>query len=196
MPKMMLEEAKEFGVLPDETLILIEVQDIRERNVTPKGGGEGWTKLEFKCVIRDIPDRFKGDEEYMELIGSNIWGSTSNRFTTHPDNKLRRWSEALLNMGELDAGFELDTDLLIGRQAKAVTGSYVRNDGSRRHQIDDMLPAGPLGGTANIPAGLFKDDAPSQQPTSVQTAVQSQPQVPAPSTQVPAWAVADDDPPF
>lgn len=192
MPKMVLEEVKEYGVLPDETIVLIEVQDVRERPFQPKDGSEGWIKLEFKCVIRDIPERLKDDEAYQELMGSTIWGSTSNKFTMHPDNKLRRWSEALLNMGELDAGFELDTDLLIGRQAKAVTGSYARRDGTRRHQIDDMLPPGPLGGASNVPSGIFGDN--------VSTPVQTQPQQvqqPVPSAQLPAWATAtDDEPPF
>jgi hypothetical protein len=189
MPVLKLEEAKEYGVLPVDTMILIEVESLSERNVPGKNGNEGWTKLEFKCIIRDIPAALKADPDYAEMIGSPIWGSVNMRFTMHPDNKLRAWTEALLNMGELDAGFELDTDLLIGRQAKAVVTQYDSKFGNKKHQIDSMLPPGPLGGGSGPVPSFLTDRAPAAQPVA-----QAQPE---PQLQtVPAQAALDDDPPF
>lgn len=167
MPKLTLEESKDLDCLPEDSMIIIEVVEIAERHVPGRDGKDGWDKLEFKCVIKDVAPNLR--EDYSELIGTNIWGSTGMRFTTHPDNKLRQWSEALLDMGELDQGFELDTDILIGRKAKAVTGTYTkRGSTSKRHEINGMLPFGPLGGSTGpanqemfaAASGGFDDDPP------------------------------------
>lgn len=195
MAKLTLEEVKDYEVLPDETLILVEVEKIEVRHVPGKNGGDGWDKLEFKCIIRDLPTALLTEEGYQNLIGSPIWGSVAMKFTMHPDNKLRQWAEALMNMGELDAGFELDTDLLEGRQAKAVTGHYERKDGTKRHQIDGLLPPGPLGGAQAMPDFLTQT-----RPTEAAPVSQAPAQPATPPVQQPAQPVMvpdiDDDPPF
>jgi hypothetical protein len=142
MVKLPVEAYVDYDVLPEDTIIGVQVADIRPKDVPARNGREGWTKLEFKFLIQDIPtDLLSRGDGFRELLGTHIWGSTGMRLTTHVDNRLRQWAEALLNIGTLDEGFELDTDLLIGRNARAVVSNYTKNNGSSAHQVGALLPA-------------------------------------------------------
>jgi hypothetical protein len=139
--KFTMEETKtdfEFLTLPDDTIVHVVVDNIELRNVPGKDGGEGWQKLSFKFKLLELPTKI--EDEYAPLIGSTLWGSVSARFTEHPDNKLRKWAEALLDIGELEPGFELDTEMLIGRKGRAVISTYMKKDGQRNHQVAGLLP--------------------------------------------------------
>jgi len=140
-PVYKMEEATTFEVLPVDSIIQVEVEDIEERFVEGKNGKEGWTKLEFKFLITGVPSSLQ--DQYGSLVGSRIWGSVSARFTTHADNKLRQWAEALLGVSVNEPGFELDTDILKGRKARAVVSQYSKRDGSAAHQVAAILsPSG------------------------------------------------------
>lgn len=134
MVLLILEEAQEFEVLPADSVIQVKVLAIEKKTVD--SGQQPWDKLEFKFeVVRVfVPG-------YESVVGAPIWGSVAARFTTHSDNKLRHWAEALLGM-TLEVGFELNTDYLVGRQAKAVTRQYKTRTGQDRHQVDSLLPMG------------------------------------------------------
>lgn len=140
MPVVKLEEAEnaEWAILDPDTIIEVEVEDITTRDVPGKDGKSGWSKFEFKFIIKGVPTH--AEEEFGSLVGTRIWGSVGTRFSTHPDNKLRQWAVALLNMGDFPPGFELDTDMLIGRTARGVVRQYQKRDGSYNHQIGALLP--------------------------------------------------------
>jgi hypothetical protein len=139
MPVYKLEEATTFETLPVDTIIQVEVEDIEERFVEGKNGKEGWNKLEFKFLITGLPSALQ--DQYGSLIGSRIWGSVSARFTVHADNKLRQWCEALLGMSVDEPGFELDTDILKTRKARAIISQYTKRDGTAAHQVAGLLSA-------------------------------------------------------
>ena len=145
MAKYTLEEAPEFAVLPIDAIIQVQCMEINEKHVPGKDGKEGWTKLEFTFQIDGVPSSL--GEAAVALEGSKIWGSVPARFTTHPDNKLRQWTAALLGM-ELNEGFELDTDVLLNRKARAVIGQYTKQNGSAQHQVKGLLS---LVQTASVP---------------------------------------------
>jgi hypothetical protein len=152
-----------FLTLPDDAIIQVMVDSIEERHVPGKDGKEGWDKLNFRFKIVDLPDSLQG--EFGVLVGSTIFGSVSARLTSHPDNKLRQWAEALLDLGELETGFELDTDMLVGRKARGVVGQWTRKaDNSINHQIKGLLPLAPASvgssGTSAAAVNLFGDDEP------------------------------------
>lgn len=155
MARLTVEESKDFSVLPKETIVLVECLEVRGPvDVPGKDGKDGWQKFDFKFAIRDIPAQLAAEEGYRELIGTNIYGSTSTHLNQRPDNKLRRWSEALLNIGELGVGFELDTDMLEGRSCRAIVENYDRRLGGKGHKVLDLLAsAGPIATAApiNIP---------------------------------------------
>lgn len=155
MPKFTLEEAAQIIVLPVDTIVQVTCTEINERTVPGKDGKEGWVKLEFKFVIDGIPSNLDAPD----AVGSHIWGSVAARFTTHIDNKLRQWATALLGL-ELDEGFELDTDMLLNRKARALIGQYQKKDGSFAHQVVGLLPVvqGSAPASATVRTGdLAKD---------------------------------------
>jgi hypothetical protein len=133
-----MEEAQEFALLPVDAIVSVQCTEINEKHVPGKDGKEGWNKLEFTFVIDAVPSSL--GEKAQELVGSKIWGSCAARFTTHPDNKLRQWTTALLGGMELNEGFELDTDVLINRKARAVITQYKKQNGSMAHQVGGLLP--------------------------------------------------------
>lgn len=139
MAVVKLEEASESdgSIFETDTIIDVEVKEIATRDVPGRDGKPSWSKFEFKFLIKGVPTYVEA--EYGALVGTPIWGSVSTRFSTHPDNKLRQWAEALLNMGELPAGFELDTDMLLGRRARAITTQYKKRDGGVGHQVGGLL---------------------------------------------------------
>lgn len=150
MPKLVMQEhdPNAYKTLPADTMIQVEVADIKEREVTSTKGN--WMKLEFKFVVTDIPDALM--EEYAEVVGSNIWGSVSARFSEHPDNKLRHWAEALFGI-ELTVGYELDTDDLLGKKARAAVTNYTKRDGGTAHQVGELFPLGnPFSNKASAPS--------------------------------------------
>lgn len=145
MAKILMEEYEEYPVLPADSIIQVKVEDCSVKEVNGQRGT--WNKLEFTFKIMSVPS-----PEYDSLITGKIWGSVPFRFTDSVENKLRQWVEALLGM-ELSAGFELDTDLLIGREARAIISNYDKKATDPRtglpfkqHQVDTLLPktGGPL----------------------------------------------------
>lgn len=176
MAKIVMEEYEEFPVLPQDSIITVKVDDITVKEMQGQRGP--WQKAEFKFKILGVPSA-----EYDSLVGQTIWGSVPFRFTESPDNKLRQWVEAIFGM-ELSAGFELDTDLLIGREVRAVIANYDKKAINPRtgtpfkaHQVDALLARG------GSQAGGGVSQAPAQQPVMSGA--------PAPASS--GW---NDDPPF
>lgn len=154
MSRVTCTEFSESSVLPAESILLLKVEDSREREV--QGDRGSWTKLELKFKILAIQSTGDGSptSNYDDLIATTIWGSVALRLTTSPDNRLRQWAEAILGM-EIGSGFELDTDYLTGRTVRGVTSVYDRRQidprtGQRQkaHQVESLIPArGQLNGT-------------------------------------------------
>lgn len=155
MPKITMEEYEEFPVLPQDTIISVRVDEINVRDVPGQRGT--WQKAEFKFKILGVPSA-----EFQKLVGETIYGSVPFRFTESPDNKLRQWVEAIFGM-ELSAGFELDTDLLLNRECRAIISNYDKKAKDPRtgnpykgHQVDALLSKGGQ--------GMAAPQAPVQQP--------------------------------
>ena len=141
------------------------------------------SKLTLAVGNGDNPD------DYSDLIAGPIWGSVPFRLTESPENKLRQWAEAILGI-ELGVGFELDTDLLLGRECRGITSQYnKRNTDSqgnpfKGHQVDSLLPK------ASTPT---PQQAAPQQQGYAQQAYQQQSQ---PSPIQDPWGGGSDEPPF
>lgn len=128
---------QEFGVLPDDTIIGVTVDTVTVKDVERRDGSGSFQKLDFKFKIDSVPSAL--ESEFGFMVGNPIWGNTGANLTSHPDNKLRQWAEALLNIGELPTGFELDTDNLEGLSARAIIGSYDKKAGGKQHQVAHLL---------------------------------------------------------
>lgn len=158
MAKIKMEEAPEFEVFPPETVILVSVvsYEIKEFD----GANGPWEKANFKFNVEKV-----FNPEFKSLEGTTMWGGVAFKFTDHPDNKLKQWVEALLGF-EIEAGFELDLDDLVGRSAKAITGTYTKKGSNEeRHTIESLIPADDAVTTpqtvgAGVGGGVTDDDVP------------------------------------
>lgn len=145
MAKIIVEEAKEFALLPEQSIVHLKVEDAEVKDV--QGNHGPWQKLELKFKILGVQVTGDGSpvEGYEELLTGPIWGSVPFRLTDSPENRLRQWAEAILGV-ELGIGFELDTDLFLNRQVRGVTIQYDKKIRDRSgnpfkgHKIDSLLP--------------------------------------------------------
>lgn len=192
MPKITVEEQKDFSVLPPDSILHLKVDDIDVKDVDGKFGP--WQKLEFTFKILGIQAIGDGSspDDYEDVIASKIWGSVPFKLTDSQENQLRQWAEAILGM-ELGLGYELDTDVLMGRECRGVTSQYTRKKVNKQaHQIESLLPK------ANAPQA--NNPWAQQSVQRSQPAPQNVPQDPwaaqAPLQGTPAQAATwDDEPP-
>lgn len=199
MAKLVVEEQKEYPTLPADSIVHLKVEDVEMRTV--QGNRGPWDKLEFKFKVLGIQALPAGGgvpANYENLIGENIYGSTSTKLTDSQENKLRLWSEAILNR-PLELGFELDTDYFLGREVRGVTSTYDKraiNPATQKpfvgHQVASLLPMG-AGGGGVVPGG---QPQPQQAPPSAwgTPGVQQQPQAPQQDPWAGAPAPAANDP--
>lgn len=136
MPIITAEKGEDFTVLPEGTVITVKVEKTETRTVGE--GSNSWESLDFQFTIVGV-----SDERWSEAVGQTIWGGANARLTEHQDNKLRKWVKALLGIDVVE-GFKLDTDVLVGRQARAVVENYTKGSGQNqmvRHKVGALLEA-------------------------------------------------------
>lgn len=197
MARITVEEAQEFNTFPPDSILHLKVEEVEVRDVEGRNGS--WQKLEWKFKILGIQVIGDGSpaENYENQIAGNIWGSCSFKLTDHPENKLRLWAEAVLQVPELGVGYELDTDHFIGREVRGVTSTYEKKakDKNGNHyigqQVDSLLQMGHSAAPVAAPQG---------NPWANQQAAQPQQPVPAGAPVADPWGQqgwgAGDEPPF
>ena len=181
--KLQLEEADEYLIFPADSILHMKIDsiEVQER----EGNNGSYKRLNFKFSILGIQTLGEGAphpaEAYDVMIGSKMFGAVSANFTTSPNNKLRQWTEAILGL-ELAPGFELDTDLLVGRKVRGVTGIWTgtkvdvaTGNVKSGHQINALLPSGANGVPAAAPPQQWVQQAPVQSAPAQQWAQPAQP---------------------
>lgn len=138
MATIAMEEAKDWTVLPEGTIITVKVLAEETEQLDGKYGP--WTKLNVTFEIVDAPAPYNGSDD---VIGSKIWGGIPFKFEDDPENQLKNWAEAILGFdlgGNL--GFELDTADFVGRSCRAVIRNFTKRNGKEGHGVDALLPLG------------------------------------------------------
>lgn len=162
MPKITMEEAGEtpqFTVLPQDALVKVRVLNTSIRDMDGKYGP--WQKLELEFEILEVIF----PKDFDSAVGQRIWGGIPFRFVDSEDNDLKQWVEALFGL-ELSPGFELDTDNLIGREAKGVVENYPKKNGETGHSIASLIAVGevrtaePAQPQQPVPVGGGSEDVP------------------------------------
>src|SRR5690554_3215520 len=106
------EDAEEFKTVPGDMTFTAEVVRVEEKLLPFKDDdGKEIRQLEFSFKIQDNG----------EYYGHWVKGQASLPFTNHPRNKLRMWTQQILGGVELNTGFQLNTDDLIGRKCQIQT---------------------------------------------------------------------------
>lgn len=138
MPTFELEETNFAGFIDDDSIYEANVISVRVAEKPFKDDeGNVVKKVEFKFALLDPDGPHDGD---------NLWGETPVRFNTHPDCKLRNWSQAILAT-ELPVGYVLDTDILVGNTCRVVVGwkEYPDKDNpgknKERNWVKDVMPS-------------------------------------------------------
>lgn len=147
MPKLIVEEQKEFTLFPPDSILALRAEEQEIREVQGRYGP--WNKLEIKFIVLGIVAIGDGGnpQHYEAAIGGPIWGSVPFRLDESPENKLRLWAEAIFNV-DFGLGAEVDTDLFMGRECRGLTSQYKKReanpDGSPRwgHQIEALIRQG------------------------------------------------------
>jgi hypothetical protein len=200
MAKITAEEHQEFPTLPADSIVFLKVGKSEVKAVAGRNG-DSWQKLEFTFKLMGIQTTGDGSpvDNYDSLVTGSIWGSVPFRLTDSPENRLKQWVEAILGL-PIEAGFELDTDYLNGREVRGVTGNYnkrVINQSTglpyQGHQIESLLVKGTnaapvTGGWGAQSAQAADPFQPAAQPVADPWA-QAQPAAAGQST----W---DEEPPF
>ena len=138
MPKTTAREESKFA-LPAEVALPAILNSVTEEEVpyTDKKTGEARTfrKWSWEFQIAD------GD-----YAGLRAWGETESFLSTHPNNKVRQFAEALLGGVEFEIGQDLDTDDLISLPCEIVVAheTYNKKDGTEGYKcpITQVFPAG------------------------------------------------------
>jgi hypothetical protein len=200
MGKLTLEHQEEILTFPTDTILDLKVEECIIESIPTRNGGT-WEKLRMKFKILGIQALGDGSQDfaaYDNWIAKEIWGSVPYRLTDSPENRLRIWAEAIFKT-ELGLGFELDTDMFLGRHVRGLTSQYeAKGRGSdgrpfMRHQIETLLPAADAQAPGQMPA---QPAAPAQQWAQPQ---QQQTWAAAPAAPVnDPWAspAGSDEPPF
>lgn len=128
---------REFQKIPEDLVLDATVEAVEERDhpFFKDDDGNPQRTVNFTFALEG--------EEY----GKNrrLWGETPTTFTTHPDCKLRSWTQEILGGNELDVGFKLNTDALVGAKVRVVVGyeewDSKRNPGTRdwKNSIKDVI---------------------------------------------------------
>lgn len=117
--KFEVEEEKDL-TLPADSIHRARLMEIKERTFEYTDRNDGTRKtasnLEWWWEITR-PGTGLGEE----FIGRRVKGECRPKITNRPGNRLREWSEALLDR-EIPVGMLIDTDDLIGLEAEIVIG--------------------------------------------------------------------------
>lgn len=170
--KLIMEEAKETLCLPADAIIQVLCLDVQAREVEGRNNKPNWTKLDFTFEIIGLPTVL--EDQYGHLVGQKIFGGMGANLTNNPDNKLRQWVIALTGLNEIEPGFELDTDILTNRRARAVVENYTKTGQTLPyHKVGGLLPAS---GAAPTPtAGLVSASSLIPASSSVQPSLDDEP---------------------
>ena len=140
--KFIAEEEKDL-TLPADSIHRARLNEIKERsfefNDRQTGEKKTSTNLEWWWEITRPGSGL--DDGY---IGRRVKGECRPKLTNRPGNKLREWSEAILDR-EIPVGMQVDTDDLIGLEAEIVIGHRVDKKDPTRvwEEVVGVLPAGP-----------------------------------------------------
>lgn len=142
--------------LPEDTLVRVRCLEEKVEERSTRDGSNTWQSLSLKFEILATP------EGYEHAVGDWVYGDVSFKLTDHPDNPLRLWTEALLGI-EVGRGFDLDTEHFVGRECKAVLGTYFSKKYKvNKNKVVGLLPMGPLAkATASAPSPNLASGAPA-----------------------------------
>lgn len=152
-------EVKEWSdeVLPPDSIVTGKLEEVKIETVeyTDKHGNpDSFDKAVWWWKITN-------DHRDGEFNGRKVKGECNPEISTHPNNKMRNWIEALLGRS-LDAGMRISTDDLVGLTADISIinrEAVVKGEDRIFMEVDEVMEAsrGPSAGSTAPPSD---DDVP------------------------------------
>ena len=134
-------DAVEFEPIPAGEILEAVVENVEERETRNWVDENDPSKGKRKRVSFFFRITQEGPYE-----GRAIFGSTSNKFSTHPNCRLRVWVQEILGVDNLPENFRFTEDDLIGQPVKVVVDNYesTQADGSvvTKDSVSDVIRVG------------------------------------------------------
>ena len=132
MVKVQMQQAptsEEFAPIPAGEILEAEVESVTLREMPFKDDdGNPVQRFEFKFNI------IEG-----EWAGRWVYGSTSLIFNDNPNCKLRAWSQEIMNVDSFPAGYQLETDDLVGKVCRIHVGQRKGNNDRIYSTVSDVI---------------------------------------------------------
>lgn len=112
-----LEESDFAGYIEDGEIYNAELVHVNQSERQFQGEPAPVMRLGFRF-------RLESDDAH---DGAELWGETSTKYVNHPGCKLKQWADALMGQ-ELPAGYNLNTDTLLGRRCRVIVEKREYND--------------------------------------------------------------------
>jgi len=149
----------DYMPIPDGEILPAIVEKVEKRQ-TPfdvdrddPSKGKRW-EVSFTFII----------DEGNDFEGRKVFGNTPTTFTTHPDCKLRRWLQELLNIeGDMGAGHEVNLSDFVGVSCRVQVAAKKRDDGTTKNYVAEVVRPGV---TAPRPAAETAAAAPAASPNA------------------------------
>lgn len=155
MVALKLEKGVDREIIPDSTAFEATVLSVEQKDsrwlVNPDNESEGYKQeLNFKVQLID-PNNDAYDKRW-------LWGSCTAWLSDSPQNKLRQWAIAILDLDLLPEGYILETDDFVGKQCRVIVEQWTSKDGEKTgNAIKDFRPT--KGNRAEAPAAETKSAA-------------------------------------
>lgn len=133
MPVYENQEAPPQEAIPEHTILVMEIVDVKEVEKPWKDDdGNPVNRVEFSFVVREP------EGENSRFDGRKIWGETPTTFSRSDRCKLRAWAQEILSE---KLGNTLDTDILIGRRCRGVVHQRIKKNTDQVYNfVHDVLP--------------------------------------------------------
>jgi len=150
MAELILEESTtDEGTETEFAFVLIPENEVLEAEILD-------VEVKDSFFWNDVDDHSQGKQKEVSFKfnitedgkykGVWVWGSTSTIFNTHPNCKLRLWTEEILGVDEgLPVDFSLNTDDLEGQSVRVIISNYYsKKHEAQRHKVSDLqrVPSG------------------------------------------------------
>lgn len=122
--------------IPDKSIFEAEVVQIKEEDTQWEDKFNPGEKTKQFVFIFKVLDEGQFNDRW-------VWGNCSTWFSDSSTCKLRQWIQAILDVDILPQGFIVDTDDLVGQQARIIVKAAPKKDDSSKmvNWVQEVRPS-------------------------------------------------------
>lgn len=127
-------EKKSFQVIPDDTIVNVEVVNVELRDFPEEFRAQYNVKDK-----QEVSFRFRVTDG--DFKGLNLWGSARPEFNDSDQCRLRLWTQEILGVDKLPEGYVFDTDDFDGATCRVLVSERRKKNGQFTNRVKDVLRA-------------------------------------------------------